>query len=108
MQGYKRENVELVDEIKKLETHLKTLSDENDAGKIKLAKMSKGSVTIQVGTTFCGKTENPKGGGGVKAKNCAKIRGIQVFSCFSFRLLFHHGRTFIFNRVINLWLNFLI
>ena len=68
----------------------------------------KGSVTIQVGTTFCGKTENPKGGGGVKAKNCAKIRGIQVFSCFSFRLLFHHGRTFIFNRVINLWLNFLI
>jgi len=68
----------------------------------------KGSVPIQVGTTFCGKTENPKGGGGVKAKNCAKIRGIQVFSCFSFRLLFHHGRTFIFNRVINLWLNFLI
>ena len=41
VQGYKRENVELVDEIKKLETHLKTLSDENDAGKIKLAKMSK-------------------------------------------------------------------
>ena len=44
--------------------------------------LSKGSVTIQVATTFCDKTENPKGGGGVKAKNCDKTREINFLVIF--------------------------
>ena len=41
VQGYKRENGELVEEIKELEKQLKTMKEDNDAGKIRLAKTSK-------------------------------------------------------------------